>query len=457
MLEIILILTATALVLGSGLRGVYDSHRNFRMQAQEIASSCGLRVEEKSGFWSAGLGLRARAGRVQVRILGPARKDCAPRVVVVAPWTPSFAGIHIRPETDKPDSAREIEIGDEFFDSSFYVVGPMRLLFALLDAEARRLMIAANASNTLQIGDGELRAEVFFPQMTGILRLLLEIAGRFTQPLDIAQRLAENARRDPEAGVRLRNLLLLAREFPGEAATEALRAACSDASPRVRLRAAQELGAEARGILLKLAESTEEDTVAAEAVSSLRRELPLERARAILVQALRRRRLRTAGACLERLGDSAYAEDVGTLAKVLALEKGDLAAAAAQALGATGSPAAEPPLLSALRHERTDACVAAVKSLGRIGTAAAVLPLKEAAEQTRDQELRGAARQAVAEIHSRLQGASPGQLSLARAEAGKLSLAAAEAGELSLVDPADDAGGRLSLPEEAKSPPLARG
>jgi hypothetical protein len=67
-------------------------------------------------------------------------------------------------------------------------------------------------------------------------------------------------------------------------------------------------------------------------------------------------------------------------------------------------------------------------------------------------DVRRAARQSIAEIHSRLQGASPGQLSLAGAELGKLSLAETEAGRLSL---ADDADGQLSIPAESDPPPPA--
>ncbi len=47
--------------------------------------------------------------------------------------------------------------------------------------------------------------------------------------------------------------------------------------------------------------------------------------------------------------------------------------------------------------------------------------------------LRSAARQAIAEIQSRLSGAEPGQLSLAGGEAGQLSLSENEAGRVSLA------------------------
>jgi HEAT repeat protein len=232
-------------------------------------------------------------------------------------------------------------------------------------------------------------------------------------------------------------------ELPDNPVTaEALHKACSDPSPTIRLLAAREVGAEARSILLELAENLEDDAVSAEAVSVLGRELPFERATAILDRALSWRRLQTAHVCLEAIGRSGAAAAVGVLTKVLEQEYGELAPMAAWALGATGSPAAEPLLILALQSEQGDLRVAAAKALGGVGSVAAVLPLKEMAERILVGEPRRAARQAIAEIQSRLQGASPGQLSLAGAEAGQLSLAQDPAGQLSL--PPGEAG-QLSL------------
>jgi len=441
------ILSFLALVGGFGVWAGLRSSRSILEGWRTAAKAHGLGVEEASILWGGRLRLKARKGPFQVRIENPQRKGSPARIVLVAPWPPDFAGIRIHSGPDKLAGADET--GDELFDQAFSIAGPQRLLFALLDRKTRLLMVTLNADYPLEIMDGELRAEMLYPDLPDLLELLFELAHRLVKPMDRAQRLAQNVRRDPNAGMRLGSLLLLAREFPGEPRTmTALHTACADASPKIRLRAAQELGAEGRGILRQLAESNEDDALRAEAVTSLGGELPPEHTREILVQALRRRLHQTARACLERLGGSPTPEDISTLAKVLALEKSELAAAAAQALGATGSPAAEPPLIEALQHERPDACVAAAKALGAIGTAAAVLPLEETAGQALHQELRGAVRQAIAEIQSRLQGASPGQLSLAQPAGGELSLAEAEAGELSLADPADDAKGRLSLPAE---------
>ncbi|MBW8879469.1 MAG: HEAT repeat domain-containing protein [Acidobacteria bacterium] len=432
---------------GSGLALLVSRLGRKTLQSwQSAVTSCGLRVEKTSNPWGR-LWLEARDGPLAVKIQVPEgrRKYRCQITVGIPPGPPGFSGVRIRREKTKPSGAHEIEIGDEPFDKAFYIVGPERLLTALLDVEMRQLLVSVNAqSMDLEIVNGELGVGTFGGGIADLLPFLLDVARRCAQPLDVAQRLADNARQDPDAGVRLRNMLLLAREFPGEPATrEVLRTACADASPRVRLRAAQELGAEGRAVLLELAESIADDETSAQAVSSLGRELPVERTRALLVQALRRRLHQTARACLEALGGSTAPEDVDTLVKVMAREKSELAAAAATALGKTGSPAAEPPLIQALQSETRDLQVAAADALARIGTVAAVLPLKEAAERSdRDPVLLKATRQAIAEIQLRLPGASPGQLSLAGTEAGRLSLAPTEAGQLSL---ADDPAGQLSL------------
>jgi HEAT repeat protein len=420
---------------------VASQNRDKRRRLQtwsDAAVSCGLSVVEAS--WRR-LRLKARKGPVEVRVRYAKRKRHGFRVEVAFPGPPGFSGVRIRREQQKPRGAREVEIGDKAFDNAFYIVGPVRLLFALFDAETRHLLITLNAESEFEIAGSALRAEMFDPQIADLLPLLLDVAQRFSQPLDAAERLAANAQRDPDAAVRLQNLLLLARENPEEPRTvELLRAACSDASPLIRLRAAKELRAEGHGVLLELAESTEDDALCAQAVSSLDRALPFERAAAILGVALRRRRLETARACLEVLGRCGAAGAVDELVKVLVREHGELAVAAASALGVAGRPEAEPSLIAALGREPMDLQVAAAQALGRAGSAAAVLPLKEAAG--RSAELRRATRQAIAEIQVRLQGASPGQLSLAGSEVGQLSMAQAEAGQVSL---APETGGELSL------------
>jgi hypothetical protein len=412
------------LVLGGGV-AVWNTFQNYRHRRywRDAAVSCALQDIQVLDLWD--FGVRGKQGRLDVRIekAGQARA----RISIGVPGPADFHAVRIRPES-RMQGAREIEIGDPFFDDTFSLQGPMPTLCALLDAETRRLLCRANAETRLEISNGWLRAELPHEEVPRILPLLLDICQRFMQSMEAAQqRLAENATRDPAAGVRLQNLLVLIREMPRPSATvEVLHTACSDRNPEVRLRAAQALGQESRHVLRQLAESIEDDAVSAEAVTILDRELPFERAMAILDLALRGRRIQTARACVEALGRSVDA--------------------AAQAPGTTGCAAAEPPLIQALQHESTEIQEAAAIALGKVGSVTAVPLLNEAAERSRlNGDLRRAVRQAIAEIQSRLPEASPGQLSLAGAEMGQLSLAEAEEGQLSL---ADDQAGQLSLPQE---------
>jgi HEAT repeats len=422
--------------LGEFLDFLLSGAADRRQAWMDAAASCGLKMTEIPGRSA----LKAWAGRLEVRIEFFRDQQERSRIVVVIPGPADFLAVRIRSKLlareaaigdasfDVTFSRQEAAIGDVSFDSSFSLEGPRRQMLALLDAKTRRLLLRLDTRYRLEISTGSLRAEAYDGEAPKILPLLLDLGRRLAQSNDaeIPQRLAKNAQRDPEAGVRLQNLLLLTRELPEHPVTiEALRIACSDPSPAIQLRAAEALGAEGRDVLLKLAESMEDDAVSAQAVSILDRELPFERMTAILDCALRGHRIRTACACLEALGLS---EDAA---------------------------AVEPVLIPALQHESKEVQTAAANALGRGGSAAAVLPLKEAAERSLlDRDLRRAARQAIAEIQSRLAGASPGQLSLAGTETGQLSLAADQAGHLSL--PSEEAG-QLSLSQDEEETKPAPG
>jgi len=278
-------------------------NRELLRSWQEDAAACGLQVLETS---KGGPRLKARMESVAVTIDGQGDEDGRNiQIDVRFPGPPDFYTVSIRRES-RVRRARDLEIGDPRFDSTFFLEGPMRPVLARLDAETRRLLILVNARGRLQISTDTIRVE-HLPneQIPYVLPLLLQIGQRLAQPIDeVARRLADNAHRDPEAGVRLRNLLLLLRELPEAPETrEALRTACSDRSPIVRLGAARALGAEGRALLLELAESLEDDSVSAKAVSILDRELSFERMKAILDQALSKGLPKTAHACQEALGE----------------------------------------------------------------------------------------------------------------------------------------------------------
>ena len=412
-------------LMGSSLLVLYLLGLERLRDWKAAAELCGLQDVEI--FWVARK-VKARAGEIGVRIEVSGDRHRPARIVVVVPGPPGFQDVSLRPA---PLFQRGIETGDPSFERQFAVAGPKLLVAALLDAETRRLL--SHLGSSLWLGSGELVMHVKDLQIFDILPRLLEVGRLFARPLDLSRRLAESSVQDPKPGVRLRNLLLLARELPKDPRTAwALREACSDSSPEIRLRAAKEVGAEGRGVLLELAEDLQKDVLSAEAVSSLGRELPFENATAILERALRKHHLRTACACLESIGRGGAAA-VDVLASVLKRRKGEVAVAAVRALGATESQTAEPPLIHALQRDEEDLRMAAAEALGRVGTAASVLPLQEVAERFRlDLDFSRTAREAVAEIQSRIQGASPGQLSLAEGEAGQLSLADDPAGQLSI-------------------------
>jgi hypothetical protein len=319
---------------------------------------------------------------------------------------------------------REIEIGDPQFDAEYYVQGQAPLALALLDPGTRRSLgalmrgrVAVPGRGSIEVdpslSDGVLEVQVKESgfsdnreRVPEILAGVLEVARLLIKPPDVAARLASNLQAEPEAGARLRGVLMLSREFPHHPATrEALLAAREDPSEEVRLRAAMALGEEGRTTLLALVESAgTDDACAARAVAALGDRLSAGQAEAALRRALGGAgRPQTAQACLE-------------------------------ALGRSGSPEHEPLLLEALRSDDPAVSIAAARALGRAGTVAAVPALRETTTAAVRGELRSAARQAIAEIQARLTGAEPGQLSLAGGEAGALSLADGEPGRLSLAE-----------------------
>jgi HEAT repeat protein len=363
---------------------------------------------------------------------------------------------------------REVEIGHDVFDAAAWVEGSAALARAVLDAGARRALQALFEGRlerpghspffaSGRVGGGVLVVDVLegpprdperqpgeaagatvYPSSLDHLgeavTLTIALARRLAPPPDLARRLFDNLKSDPVAGVRVKLLATLLRDFPEHPATrEALLVAREDPDAEVRLRAGVALGAEGRDVLLAIAggEGAPDETTQC-AVAALGGHLTTPEVEAVLRNALRTRRQGTARACLAELGRRRGVPVVAVLAKVLAVETPELAAAAADALGATRDAAGEHALVAALRSTHEVVRIAAARGLGRVGTAAAVGPLRDA--ESGDSGLRRAARQAIAEIQARLAGAEPGQLSLAGSDPGQLSLAGGLAGRLSLTE-----------------------
>jgi HEAT repeat protein len=422
---------------------IASAQRRGRLAAWRAAAArAGLEgVAESEGGLFGGAFLEGRAGPVRVRFQAYHRgKEEHGTRITISGFGHGAGGLTLRREglatafEKRVVGEREIEVGDPRFDEEYYVQGQGPLALALLDQETRRGLgrllrgrVEVPGSEAVSIrpslSDGVLEAQVregvFSPgreRIPDVLAAMLEVAPRLVAPPDVAARIAANLRGEPEPGARLQSLLLLAREFPSHPATrEALLAGRSDASPEVRLRASMALGDEGRDTLVALtSDESVGDGVAARAVSALGARIPLDVGLAVLRRALSGDgRPGTAVACLDTLGTAGRAE-------------------------------AEPLAIEALRSDAPPVRAVAARALGRVGTVGAVAALREAMD--RGELSRGAGRQAIAEIQSRLAGAAPGQLSLAGAEAGALSLADGEPGRLSLAE---------VEPEEG-SPPAGR-
>ncbi|HYH44512.1 MAG TPA: hypothetical protein VEG34_02415 [Thermoanaerobaculia bacterium] len=438
---VLLTMIALALTVGAGGAAVWAGYRSaeaeHRRRAEELRAAgqaAGLTFSVAEENLVTGPSLDGRLGPLQVHLsrYGKGKHDEGTRIAVQG-FGPGAAGLSLEQEGVLSGFIDEIEVGSPGFDRDIHVQGAALLLLALLDAGTRRrvsrLMQGFVALGTRETGetgkavavDARLRdglLEVWVKdgsaaaaQLGGVLAGVLEVAWRLQAPDDIPGRLAENLRSEPETGVRLKILRVLQRELPEHPATlDSLLAALGDPSDDVRLRAAVALGEAGRGTLLDLvASEATADSCAARAVAALGGRLPAEQAEAALGRALARGHFETARACMEELAFRWGTCSEGVLLQALA--------------------SGEPALI-----------LAAVHALGQMGTVAAVAPLRPLAEPRRG-ELAAAARQAIAAIQSRLTGAAPGQLSLAAGEAGALSLAP-EAGAVSLTPTAEAAAAR---------------
>ena len=441
--------------------GIYLTLRRYARRPslwRAAALELGLEAVEESGGM-----LDGRAGPLRVRISHSGSREGT----LFSIWGPAVpTDLVVWPETpdDRSPREREIEVGDAEFDSAARVEGSPAFAHAVLDGETRRLLrklfrgAREEPERRCRMPSGRLEPGVLRVEIPDLalgvlggglpdpfvgdrgrladaLAASIALARRLAAPDDLARRIVENLKGERVARVRRASLGVLVRDYPDDPATrEALVAAREDPDADVRLRAAIALGPEGRDVLRALAagEGADDDTTA-RAVAALEPDLTVDEAAGWLRSALRTRRVGTAEACTVALGRRGGPEAIALLGRVLAVETGDLARAAARALAMTGDAAAEEPLLRALAEGARDGDVriTAATALGHVGTAAAVGPLQEAAAG--DAGMRRAARQAIAGIQSRLTGAEAGQLSLAAGGEGALTLAEDERGRVSVV------------------------
>lgn len=411
-------------VLQAGAARHWNRAQALFVPAAQMAGLTEIAVTE-GGFGSQPA-VDGRTGplRVHLATYAEGRHQRGTRVVIEG-FGPGAGEISLPPEGLIAGlSGGEEEIGSPF-DDEIHLAGGRVALLTLLDAGTRPLLnrllngsIATAKGDvpvTARFSGGLLEVKLADDRscavpFADVLAAVLPLAKRLVMPADLPSRLAANLASEPEARVRWSILRLLDRAYPGHPLTEkALRAALDDPNDEVRCRVAAASGEAGLDTLLDLvASDTTADVWAARAVTALGERLPVEQAEDTLRRALAREHVRTARACVELLD---FRHGRGS----------------------------EELLLRTLGSNEPELILAAVRALGRLGTVAAVTPLHELAKDRRG-EVAGAARQAVAEIQSRLTGAGPGQLTLAASEAGALSLPTDEPGQLTLTGTDPEAG-----------------
>jgi hypothetical protein len=323
-----------------------------------------------------------------------------------------------------PGRAGEIATGDEEFDGRFLVRGPEDVVRALFDAETRRCALELLAdpvpARDVVMDEAELAVQppwaLDASESQLFRRRVAALARRLKTPRDVARALADAMDREREPAARRLQFGALVRHH-GEhpAALLAVREAGRDPDPELRLDAALAMGPAGDAILRALAlDTTVDEAVAACAIVGLGARFSAVDAAAVLHATL------------------TGARSTGALVPPL---RKDVALACVAALGHSSGRAAEAALVDALACDDHDVCVEAAQALGRVGTVAAVTALQDVV-QRQGGALRGAARQAVASIQSRVVGAR-----------GDVSLPDASGGEVSLSH-----GGEVSITPDARKP-----
>lgn len=348
--------------------------------------------------------------------------------------------------------APDVRTGDEEFDREARVTGPPDLALAVLDAEARELVLREIVSGRARYSpEGRILAE--WPdsraaEAIGCLPDLLDLGRALRLNRAAVGRLLEkNAAHDPHPDVRLRNLRALQEHHPRHPACRRACAAGLEAEgAELRLWSASflgggseeriekgsgpdsELAERAIGVLADLAmdRSVPED-VNVRALREVARSAGKQRAIPVLEEALGSRRTRVQRAAVEGLARFRHRRAAGRLAGMAGGVEAATARSIAEALGAIGGPEAESGLIELLDHDDGEVRRAAIRSLGLVGSVAAVEPLLEVAGNLGLSREARLAQSAKFRIQTRLEGAESGQVSIA--EPAELEGALSEAGE----------------------------
>jgi hypothetical protein len=346
-------------------------------------------------------------------------------------------------------AGRDHQLGDQGFDELIELSAIDAHGCAALSAAAREPLC-----ELIELGGEVQRGTLIYEriydgvQESAWLVEMLQFLSRLTQLLTVPhgslhQRLADNAMRDPDPGVRLQNLRFLtdpSTRTPSALLGSTARALLSDGNDRVRLLAALQLGVEGSPVLSELATDPHVQTeLRVEAVRELgaRDTVELEPLLATLLGSTPPEVVCTA---LTIIGTRRLDSFAAAVVDCTANEHEQVRVIAAITLAHVPSNGAEEALIRLLSDSSSDVQCASAEALGAIGSVAAVEPLLPLAKRFGRAKVRQAARGAIGRIQSRLGTAEAGLLSLADDHelAGAVAIAdepaALRVGEVTLVE-----------------------
>lgn len=340
----------------------------------------------------------------------------------------------------------DVVLGDPTLDGLALIDGHPPFVLASLGAEARAGLTEAMGRHThVSIEDGALTLfDVKRPRTAGeIMERVHEAIGLVkTLSLNFAsipQRLADHARDDPQPGVRRRNLEVLADYDAGSAVADAaLRTGLTDPDAGVRLVAATHLGSEGSATMVELAgDRRVADRLRLEAVEHVDRHATVDALAVMQTLTTNHDAVSLAMAVvLARHGTAPLARWLDGLAEV---DSEPAQVAFADIVGALGLREREPGLLRLLSSDSDRVKVAAAQALAAAGSIGAVEALLDHGSGLLiGEELKSAARLAVATIQARAGHGERGALTVSTGPeaAGSLALTEAQEGHLAVTEEA---------------------
>jgi len=342
----------------------------------------------------------------------------------------------------KAFKGEDIQLRDPEFDNAVCVSGREVAAVAMLNDMARRRVIGL-VNLGAQVREGSIAYEergVMADQyrIHNLLKAMLSAAPPLQMEVtELPTKLAENGLRDPNEDVRVRNMSLLVRHYPGRGETrEACLKALGDVSVRVRLVAASALPEEGFSIIKTIAEAEIEDSeVRADAIAAIT-EFGVERARPTLAQTLRSRQETVRRATISAIGKLRDEHFVESLCKLTKAGTEKTLVALTKTFATLGDGRAEPALVGMLTDPSVEVKKAAAHALGSLGSVHSMQHLLPFTKGLLDESgLKSVAKIALAKIQTRIGDSGDGRLSIVEHEVreGALSLVA-ESGQLGLVE-----------------------